>query len=155
MIGLYNVNVYVIPLAGGCVTQNYESWTPGKTEPVPGKTKFKSKFAESLQNIYTFSSRPLRGSREACEDEEEIGEKKDVGGSGSLGGSDRDVRERERESDGEKLDRLADSNCEVKIIRSSVITKLYHVSHLTSTIIPTSYLTSHLTPHALPHLTQT
>ena len=147
MIGLYNVNVYVIPLAGGCVTQNYESWTPDRSEPIRGKTKFKSKFAESLQNIYTFSSRPLRGSREACEDEEEIGEKKDVGGSGSLGGSDRDVRERERESDGEKLDRLADSNCEVKIIRSSVITKLYHVSHLTSDFNDHTYLIPHISPN--------
>ena len=40
-----------------------------------GKTKFKSKFAESLQNIYAFSTRPLRGSRDACENEEEEEEK--------------------------------------------------------------------------------
>ena len=116
---------------GGCVTQNYESWTPGRSEPIRGKTKFKSKFAESLQNIYAFSSRPLRGSREACEDkeeeeeerEEEISEKDDVGGSSSLAGSDKDVT---RERDGEKLESLADSNCEVEIIRSTLITS----SHL-------------------------
>ena len=95
-----------------------------------GKTKFKSKFAESLQNIYAFSSRPLRGSREACEDKKEITEKKHVEGSSSLGGSDRDVTESERESDGEKLESLADSNCEVKIIRSSVSCDQSSPSHL-------------------------
>ena len=103
----------MFPWSGGCVTQNYESWTPDRSEPIRGKTKFKSKFAESLQNIYTFSSRPLRGSREACEDKEEEEEKRsereDDEGSSSLGGSDKDVRERE----GGKLDSLADSNCEV------------------------------------------
>ena len=122
------------------MTQNYESWTPDRSEQIRGKTKFKSKFAESLQNIYTFSSRPLRGSREACEDkeegeeegEEEISEKDDVRGSRSLAGSDKDVR---MERDGEKLESLADSNCEVEIIRSSLITS----SHLIITTVAENY----------------
>ena len=99
---------------GGCVTQNYETGAPVRSVTNRDKTKFKSKFAESLQNIYTFSSSPLRCSREACEDE--ISEKKDaedharVEGDNSLADCESDVR------DDEKLDGSADSNCEVEII---------------------------------------
>ena len=39
-------------------------------------------------------------------------------------------RDSERGSDGEKLDSLADSNCEVKIIRSSVSCDQSSPSHL-------------------------
>ena len=85
-----------------------------------GKTKFKSKFAESLQNIYAFSTRPLRGSRDACENEEqeeeeevvEISEMEDVEGSRSQASPDKEVRERDSEN--------LESNCEVELIRSII-----------------------------------
>ena len=48
------------------MTQSYESLHLPSRNP---NTKFKSKFAESLQNIYTFSSCPVRGSGEDCEEE--------------------------------------------------------------------------------------
>ena len=69
------LSVFRSSVAGGCVTQNYESQSPGKAraEKRGGRTKFKSKFAESLQNIHTVSSCPVRGPREACEDRGESG----------------------------------------------------------------------------------
>ena len=100
------------------MTQNYEAQTPIGGRKHEGKTKFKSKFAESLQNIYTFSACPLRGSRDACD--EEISEKEDVEDDGreeSLLGS-VSVCNKELRDD-EKLERHnTDSNCEVGIITS-------------------------------------
>ena len=81
--------VVLSSVAGGCVTQNYESQTPGKARGEKRRTKFKSKFAESLQNIHTVSSCPVRGSREACEDRGESGvvdgEKFETDGDGQVG----------------------------------------------------------------------
>ena len=90
------------------MTQSYESL---HLPPRNLNTKFKSKFAESLQNIYAFSSGPLRASREACEEDNGVD---DVG--------DHDVDEVDNEVaiDDEKLDRedCPDSSGEVGTMTS-------------------------------------